>query len=361
MGCGASSATTPPASEECVNPPNAQGPSVGKHYKDVLKRVENLKNERGRTQNKVGTYNDHMEVEEMEDSGNRVPGGIGNAPPKSSPPASVASGPTAGAALATVDKTTAVPTNAATESSPHKSNERAPAVAPAATAAVDDSSTQMELQRHHSNAKLTDEPSPFMSAVTQSFRVFKARFMHGINEDVDQFQDEIEASQLPLALKDKRRIEQWLDTTIQSFPPMPFEEHLEVVPSVLREYYDNFSGSPTGAVAETPTHSSHGSQSSMNDLLMSPASSFFGYLGSPMNNSRGSSFSGAATANSSANEVLLSPLSQSSASNSQTKPFVPLSLEPEERTPTGTPRLVPMPVLMSTAAPTTGHIQPLFR
>lgn len=73
------------------------------------------------------------------------------------------------------------------------------------------SASENALARQDSISRLTNEPGEISSALRLKYRVVKARIANGIDEDVDQFTDEIEESFPVMRDKDSRRIKRWMD------------------------------------------------------------------------------------------------------------------------------------------------------
>ncbi len=84
------------------------------------------------------------------------------------------------------------------------------------------------LSRADSVSKMTAEPSSIMMTLRRKFIVTRAMLQHGINEDVDQFNGEIQESIADMREKDRRRVREWLDSVSRAlrgrapseFPPV---------------------------------------------------------------------------------------------------------------------------------------------
>jgi hypothetical protein len=82
----------------------------------------------------------------------------------------------------------------------------------------------MNLSRIESVAKLTNEPSQMMVNIKRSFFVTRAKLQHGINDDVDQYLDDIKESVPEMRERDRRRVRDWLDTVSKALRNRPAEE-----------------------------------------------------------------------------------------------------------------------------------------
>ena len=97
---------------------------------------------------------------------------------------------------------------------------------------------ELDRGRKPSYAITTKEPSPMVAAVATSFRILKARVAHGINDDVEQFQEEIALSTPTLRSKDLARIREWTRKVAVSRPPSPLDDHLELLPPGWKEQHE---------------------------------------------------------------------------------------------------------------------------
>lgn len=86
-----------------------------------------------------------------------------------------------------------------------------------------------EIGRAPSIAWTTCEPNSLMEAIQFKIRVIKARFQHGVTDDVDQYVEEIAESVPLFRSKDKRRICEWLDSLDTYMPFVPLEDQSELV------------------------------------------------------------------------------------------------------------------------------------
>lgn len=94
---------------------------------------------------------------------------------------------------------------------------------------------ELELYRRDSFSCPANEPPETVIRRESEFRVMRARLGHGITDDMDQFAVAIALSTTMLTDKQKRRVRVWVDQAMMSFPPMPLEDQLVLVPCALQQ------------------------------------------------------------------------------------------------------------------------------
>lgn len=67
------------------------------------------------------------------------------------------------------------------------------------------------ITRKDSVAVKTSEPSTFVVEMRTKYRVTKAKYVHGVNDDVDQYDSEIRQSFPHVSTRDKARVKQWAE------------------------------------------------------------------------------------------------------------------------------------------------------
>lgn len=93
---------------------------------------------------------------------------------------------------------------------------------------TEEASEIARLSRAESVSKLTNEPSTIMITIRRKFIITRAMLQHGINEDVNQFDNEIQESISEMREKDRRRVREWLESVQRAlkgrrpseFPPI---------------------------------------------------------------------------------------------------------------------------------------------
>lgn len=86
---------------------------------------------------------------------------------------------------------------------------------------------ELDLSRKESISRLTSEPGSIVATVRLKYHVIRARITNGIDDDVDQFTDEIVESFPALKEKDIRRMCKWIDDHIafsrMQWIPLPLD------------------------------------------------------------------------------------------------------------------------------------------
>lgn len=93
---------------------------------------------------------------------------------------------------------------------------------------TEEASEIARLSRAESVSQLTNEPSNLMMSLRRKFIITRAALQHGINDDTEQFNGEIQESISDMRDKDRRRVREWLESVQRAlrgrkpteFPPV---------------------------------------------------------------------------------------------------------------------------------------------